>query len=582
MANPAPSSTLVFRDGKQSLPGGALLAELIRELHACQFAGGDGLKNLLLSALLRCGELECGIADQLGSEAELASSYKAICAAHDELALAVLDPAHARIRTAQAERLLRNVYPPDRMELGIPEGFCYYGLHPLDYAELVRSHSFGSSDIAVIGIRSIGTTLSAITAAALRKLHLPGSKISVERTTVRPHGHPYERETSFTPEQARWVHRMASRDASFLIVDEGPGLSGSSFISAGEALSKLGVDPQKVFLIGSRSPDPEKLVASNAADRWRRFRSLTVRSGSQRPADAQLPLPGGDWRQFAFRERSYDDSFYSLKNEQNWPACWTFLSHPKFVSEDGGIFFKFEGLGRYGIAVHSRAALCAEAGFSAPPLFSSDGYTAYPIISGRLLSARDLNSALLKRIASYIAFRSSATPAASADTAKLEQMTRHNFQQIFGSDLPAEFKLEVECPVIADGRLHPHEWLATSGDNHYYKLDCAQHGDNHFFPGPCDIAWDLAGAAIEWEMSRKAVEELLDIYFSATGDDPRPRFGNYLLAYAAFQAGYAAMAARSMVGFDSAEESRLARDYHRYRKAMLAALTPRMAEASAA
>ena len=73
-------------------------------------------------------------------------------------------------------------------------------------------------DTRVIGIRSIGTGLAAIVAAAL------GAK---RPFTVRPVGHPFSRELRIGDGLKEQL--LADPHASFAIVDEGPGLSGSSF-----------------------------------------------------------------------------------------------------------------------------------------------------------------------------------------------------------------------------------------------------------------------------------------------------------------------------------------------------------------
>ena len=84
--------------------------------------------------------------------------------------------------------------------------------------------------LLVVGIRSIGTTLSAVAAAAAR-----ARGIAAERITVRPQGHPYNRTAEFTAEQMAAVSRAVSSGASFVVVDEGPGLSGSSFLGCGRS-----------------------------------------------------------------------------------------------------------------------------------------------------------------------------------------------------------------------------------------------------------------------------------------------------------------------------------------------------------
>jgi hypothetical protein len=124
----------------------------------------------------------------------------------------------------------------------------------------------------------------------------------------------------------------------------------------------------------------------------------------------------------------------------------------------------------------------------------------------------------------------------------------------------------VERPTVCDARMMPQAWLQTE-DGRWLKLDAALYGDDHFFPGPCDIAWDLAGIIVEWELNRSARELLLARYRQASGDDASNRMQAYDLAYATFRMAWSRMAAAS-VG-DAEEEHRLMRDYRRYRDFLL-------------
>ena len=63
----------------------------------------------------------------------------------------------------------------------------------------------------------------------------------------------------------------------------------------------------------------------------------------------------------------------------------------------------------------------------------------------------------------------------------------------------------------------PYEWIAAPGAPPL-KLDATAHGDDHLFPGPVDVAWDLAGAIVEWRMSASARRIFLDGYRHASGD----------------------------------------------------------------
>ena len=139
-----------------------------------------------------------------------------------------------------------------------------------------------------------------------------------------------------------------------------------------------------------------------------------------------------------------------------------------------------------------------------------------------------------------------------------------NANEEFGIEInPAGEPLPCERPVIADARMMPHEWVGTTSGA-MIKTDGAGHGDDHFFPGPCDIAWDLAGAIIEWKLPPSAADFLMDAYRRLSGDNPRSRLDHYLLAYALFRTGYCKMASEAMQGTD--EHGRLLRAFHAYRE----------------
>ncbi|HET9165208.1 MAG TPA: hypothetical protein VFP11_04370, partial [Candidatus Angelobacter sp.] len=58
--------------------------------------------------------------------------------------------------------------------------------------------------------------------------------------------------------------------------DEGPGLSGSSFLAVAEALERSGAPTEKIILISAHEPNVNALCAENAArrKRWIYFVSL--------------------------------------------------------------------------------------------------------------------------------------------------------------------------------------------------------------------------------------------------------------------------------------------------------------------
>jgi hypothetical protein len=537
---------LVFREDQRRASGKELKAALTAHLEqAC----GHFSQRTLLGALLQAGELECGVAD---NDPEAARCYESVT---DQIAGALL--AGESVASSNSDFYqpdLHSLLAPvralpvfEQLSISIPEGFAYYALHPFAYADVMRQLPF-CAHLLVVGIRSIGTTLSSVAAAAVRS-----RGITAERITVRPQGHPYNRTVEFTAEQKAAVSRAVSLGASFAVVDEGPGLSGSSFLAAAEALERAGVPAERILFISSHAPNIDALCAENAACRWQRFRCIPVSNETRRPTAAVEFIGGGQWRR------------RTLASESEWPAAWTSLERLKYLSspEQGERrFFKFAGLGHYGDVVFERERKVAAAGFGLMPREESDGFVSYPWIETRPLAARDLSGKILARLAEYCAFRRRAFTIELSNLDALEKMAQHNLREL-GFDSAVELRLK--HPVIADGRMQPHEWL-LSMESKLLKIDSGSHGDDHFFPGPTDIAWDLAGAIVEWRMDDRQRAEFLDRYHSATGEDANARIDGYIKAYTVFRLAYCLMAANAMTGSD--EQLRLQRAAAMYRAAL--------------
>jgi hypothetical protein len=535
---------LVFREDRRRVGGAALKRILTQE--AAGLCGAPSIDKMVC-ALLRAGELECGAAD---AGDVLIEPYMQVT---DRLAENLL----AREIIFGSDSLcniLATAAVPDQVEIAPAEGFACYGVHPLAYAEVLARIPLLAPAALVIGIRSIGTTLSAVTAAALRRR---GTK--AERITVRPTGHPYNRKTRFSPVELASVQRHLRLSAVFLVVDEGPGLSGSSFLSVAEALVEAGAQPADIILVCGHEPDLDSLCADDGPQRARRFRWVAVSSQPRQPAGAEVSIGGGAWRRRLFRDGS------------SWPASWTTFERQKYLSPgDGGSrLFKFAGLGHYGGQVLEREEKVAFAGFGVEPHTETEGFASYPWMDeversdrtgginrlrGRPMSAKDLSLEIIEHLARYCAFRADAFPEECRELSALEQMARHNIRQLGFVETPVRMKLE--RPVLADGRMQPHEWLLASGGR-VLKTDSGSHGDDPFFPGVTDIAWDLAGTIVEWRMNAAESKALLECYRRASGDDAASRIPDFIRAYAVFRSAFCTMAASALRGSD--EQARLER-----------------------
>ena len=166
-----------------------------------------------------------------------------------------------------------------------------------------------------------------------------------------------------------------------------------------------------------------------------------------------------------------------------------------------------------------------------------------------------------RELADYCAFRQRAFAIELSDLDALQQMADHNLHEL-GLELPVELRLE--RPVIADGRMQPHEWLLTT-EGKLLKTDSGSHGDDHFFPGPTDIAWDLAGAIVEWQMNEQQTAEFLNLYHRASGDNASARIDGFIKAYTVFRLAYCLMAANAMNGSDEQPRLQQAADAYRDR-----------------
>lgn len=530
----------VFRDGRKTVSTKAA----IDELQSCvaRFLM-TRRQDDWLNALIRAGQFESAVADAKPRAAvQSADVTDAIAGAF--YAGYACDKDKAQL--ASIAEKLETWCLPHTVEVSTAEGFAYYALHPLDFAEAARKTTLSSKIVFVIGIRSIGTTLSSVALAALKK---DGHRC--ERITVRPAGAPYNRVTELNSEQIRLIEKYQDTGATFLVVDEGPGRSGSSFLSVAEALTACGVESQQIILLGTNQPDVEQLRAHDAANRWKNFRFVAAESPPKRFHDC-VDISGGEWRRVL------------LNKHTDWPETWRQMERLKFLSADKNHLFKFEGLGPFGEAALERAKCLAKAGFSGAVENAGDGFLSYPLVAGEALNAADISTSFLDHLARYCAFRWRTFRTPEQPSESLSDMLRANLQKEFGIEWVGDFEhLKSENPIVTDGRMQPYEWIRAR-DGSIIKTDATSHGDDHFFPGPCDVAWDVAGCIVEWDMPHHGTEYLLRGFHQLTGNDLRSRISEFVLAYTMFRVGYCKMATGSEC--DAEERSRLERAYQRYRR----------------
>src|SRR5215471_603319 len=399
-----------FREGRKSASARELLCQLLAA--ANELYAHPANSSLAISALMRAGEFESALADRNCPAQRLAQQLT------DTLAKVFLGERGALSAVRNLVNRISRLELPDLVSVSPPEGFAYYALHPQDYARMVERAATENDSVLVVGIRSIGTTLSAIVRAALVRRGK-----TAERITVRPTGHPYDRVTQFSPEQVQDIRRFNARAADVLVVDEGPGRSGSSFLSVAEALTLADVPEGQITLLGSRQADVSQLCARDAPARWNRFQFIwPVPSVYTRFSDHTY-LAGGRWREVLFDDPS------------PCPACWPQMERLKFLSPERRWIFKFEGFGHFGQEVLSRAGVLAKKGFGCAAEDAGDGMISYPIVGARCLHERDVSRQLLEHLARYCAFRAAELGTVNPPSSQLPAMLEFNTAHEFGMEM---------------------------------------------------------------------------------------------------------------------------------------------------
>lgn len=523
----------------------------IAAAHRTAAAKPDGLIRhaLLVSLFIEAAELAQGLADEefvaLGED-DCTPCRNAAMAVVMELARSVAwswrgepQPGACAL-TAELETLSAQPLP-ETVRIRRPEGYAFYGLYPEAYLEAAaRLPPIMSAPVVVIGLRSIGTGLAAMAAVALD---------AAPPVTLRPVGHPFQRAVRVSARLRAAL--LADAGASYVIVDEGPGLSGSSFGAVADWLEAAGVPSRRVAFLPSHGGDPGPRSSDRHRRRWAEavrpvvgFDELTHAvhgpvpplerwfEDTLGPAVAPLrDLSGGAWRT-ASADLAADGLPVHAQQERR-----------KFLlrTASGSWLLKFAGLGRLGETKLGRAQALHQAGFATEPMALRHGFLAERWLDG----AQPPSTMSLERVADYLLFRAQRFPAerdTGASLPDLLEMARVNIGEALGA--AATVSLDRWTPdilrdlsagvrrVITDNRLHIWEWLRTT-DGRLLKTDSLDHADAHDLIGCQDIAWDVAGAMVEFGLSAVEADRLC----GAVGASKR-LVAVHLPCYLAFQIGY--------------------------------------------
>lgn len=502
----------------------------------------------LVGLFIRAGELVQGLEDAAFACREAddwdAGAQGRATALRDLAALVLRSwagrtPAPAR-QVAAALAALAAACPAGRIATRQPEGYGCYALYPESYG-LAAATLAGPAPV-VIGLRSIGTSLGAMVAART------GAPLFV---TLRPTGDAFHRVCRLSPGLAARLRQ--GRDSAVALVDEGPGLSGSSMAGAAATLEALGWVPQRIHFLPSHNGLPGPAASEPIRARWQAARRLVVSFDAMALGEGGRPLAswvedltgpalrpledigGGRWRdRHRFPER---------------PPGGGMRERRKFLlTSDGGTFLlRFVGLGEAGEAALARGTALSEAGFLPPLLGLRHGFLVERWLGeARPRAAVPPGEAEIERLAAYLAFRARRLPAAAEAGASLPELARmavRNSAILLGRPVDAPKLLAAAArldarrrPVATDNRLHRWEWLELP-DGRLIKTDGVDHCAGHELVGCQDIAWDVAGATIEFGLDA-AAQRALCARLARRGVAVDPELLRVCFpCYAAFQAG---------------------------------------------
>jgi hypothetical protein len=527
----------------------------------------------LVAALIEAGELAQGLADACSSAAGCDTR-----SAVDIAAMALLARVAGAVRASwdsgfvrsgpwpKAEiRALRGGPLPSEVRTKRPEGFALYSLYPESYLEAARALA-AVQPMRVIGIRSIGAPLAAVVAAALR---------SPPPMTVRPIGDPPRRRVVMADELAAGLLADGAA-ARFAVVDEGPGLSGSSFGAVADFLEDRGVAPDRIhFFASHRGPLARSSSSLRHRRRWTEAACHAVDVGDlllhaprrpehrleawvadlvDRPQGPPEDISGGRWRPLRYAR------------ETDWPPSNLHLERRKFLLPTGGgetWLLKFAGLGREGARKLERARALHAAGFCPAVAGYRHGFLVERWLGD--LPSLDRGSGdrdrVVAQVGRYLGFRARCFPAGEpgrgAPLARLWEMARFNAGLALGERAARQFdrwspaleRLERRVRRIeTDNRLHAWEWLLTR-DGRLLKTDALDHHAGHDLVGCQDVAWDIVGAAVELGLSPSERDRLCGVIEAETGRPVDPELLALLApCYLALQLGDRGLATEIVAG----------------------------------
>lgn len=573
----SPSQVWALRD---------LVTRLQAEVRALRRAPAPPAASELRALLIYTGQLEQGVTDALGDDRRPSTPAVSLSRTATTVAAAAWYHggvrAQAELATCESALAELSQHEEGQLCIRVPEGYAYHGLYPEQYIDAAhawaRAHAPEPNGYTlVVGLRTIGTSMTAAVAAALN-----ACGYATVTTTLRPSGHPYARTASI---DGRLVHDARAA----LIVDEGPGRSGSSMAAAAHALVEAGLPRGRIAFLPSHAGEPGPEAAEDIRAWWRETPRYVAASWSGKDTGliAGLVTPfvgddiiervddigGGLWRHHAYGD------------ETQWPAVCAAFEAPKFLytMRSGRQWLaKFAGLNLVGPNVRSAAQYAAqqmqrtaELGMGLMPCGVAEGFIITPWLQGRRITPHDANAHVLAELGRHVALsvgKQLSSQEYEAALMRLRDIVLRNVALMLSADDVATAQRSVERALpdllrrpppraSGDGHMAPHEWIRTHAEGLCKTDNAGTTLDGTYIDMQAD-SWDLAGIAVEWGLQDEAYTKVLQAYRAAGGATHSDvELNLHRLAYAAFRAGQCALG----MDVDTTERDRLTHALARYR-----------------
>lgn len=531
---------IIYGDHVETISATVVLDRLRARREAlCAMAPGLSRHAALVNLYIEAGRLAQGLADR-SFDPCVGDRFDGL---NETWMTWLVETARAVIRSWQGAFAPQAPPPlPDApsvvVSLKTPEGYAYYGLFPEAYIGPAQRLDVRGAGVRVIGLRSIGASLAPIVAAALQA-PLP--------LTLRPFGLPFERRVLV---ETAAMSRLLKGGHTFIVVDEGPGLSGSSFAAVARLLMDQGVSASRILFMPSHRRGPGSAATPETRAVWRRIRPCPADIFPddataahwfggllEHPVQETLDLSAGEWRKLRLPERC-------------WPGVDPRTDRRKLLvkTSSGRFVARFAGLGVSGELKLDRARRLSSAGL-VPPLAG----VAHGFIIQAWIDAPFVSRVAPEHVGAYLRERPNLPPLTEkgAEPGMLATMALANVEQGLGTytrermepllrvtEVRSEWK-----PCATDGACQPWKWLWNG--RAFLKADALDHDADHDLLGPLDPTWDMAGACIEMRYDTAEMQRLL----IAAGFGPSPTLESALrfclLCYPAFRLGASHLAQSS-------------------------------------